>query len=1133
MSLTPDQLARLSPEERRALLGRLLQARAAATRTLPASHNQRALWFLHQLAPDSPAYNESFAWRVRAGGDPALLRAAFQDLIDRHAMLRTTFARQPDGSVAQVVHGYRELACEVRDAAGWSDAEPRAALTAESRRPFDLERGPLLRLVLFRRSEAETVLQTTVHHIAVDLWSMMVTMGELQEVVTARLMGRRPDLPPAADYGEFVGWQAEMVVGPAGERHWDYWRRRLAAPPVLELPTDRPRPPVQTFDGRSYPFQLSPVLTARLKELARSERSTLYTVLLAAYQVLLARLSGQDDLLIGAQAAARTRPEFERVVGLFTNQLVLRADLSGNPPFTRFLARTKQGLLEALSHQDYPFSTLVERLHLRRDPSRSPLCDVSFTLQTPRPAGAARHGANGFAVQDQADPADAVAAVTLGGAQVELIPLDPEITKSDLGLEMVETGAALSGWFRYSTNLFDAATVGRIAARYERLLEEIVADPRRPIDDLDALPAAERRQVLVDWNDTARPFPADHCLHELFAAQAARTPEATAVESGAERLTFRELDDRTDRLAHRLRGLGVGPDALVGVCVERSPEMVVALLAVLKAGGAYLPLAASDPPARLAFLLRDSRAGLVLTQERHRGLFDGLGARVACLDAPHEGDHDGTPVAKAVTPDHLAYVIYTSGSTGLPKGVMLPNRAVVNYLAYCLSAYPAAEGAGSPVHSPLGFDLTVTSLWAPLLAGRPVRLLPEHTGPGSVEGLATALKAGGLGLVKLTPAHLVALGQLLPPEAARGAARALVIGGEALLGEDLAFWAEHAPDTRLINEYGPTEATVGCCVYEATSRPVPPGPVPIGRPIANARAYVLDRRLRPCPAGVPGELFVGGVGLARGYLGRPGLTAERFLPDPFGIPGGRLYRTGDRARWRADGLLEYLGRCDHQVKVRGYRIEPGEVEAALMRHPAVGQAAVLARGSSTADRRLVAYVVPREGHATPTAAELLSFLGEKLPDYMVPSTFVALEALPLTGNGKVDRDALPAGDGAETGSREPVAPRNAVEEVLLGLWSEVLGREGLGVEDSFFEVGGHSLLAMRLLARVRETFEVELPLSRLFVRPSVAGLAEVLLTEPGQRERVEKTAETLLQLADLSDDELKFMLADQAGEPGS
>ncbi|HEY0739681.1 MAG TPA: amino acid adenylation domain-containing protein, partial [Herpetosiphonaceae bacterium] len=714
----------------------------------------------------------------------------------------------------------------------------------------------------------------------------------------------------------------------------------------------------------------------------------------------------------------------------------------------------------------------------------------------------------------------------------------------------------------YNPAVLDAATVERMTRHFQMLLESIVADPEQRIGDLPLLDAAERQRVLVEWNATAVDYPPEHYLHTLFEAQAARTPNAPALitVSGveqAQRLSYGQLNARANQLANHLRRLGVGPDVPVGICAERSVELVVGLLGILKAGGAYLPLDPSYPRERLSFMLQDSRTSIVLAQEQ---LLDQLPAHpgsVLCLDRdwPTIAQSPTTEPHCAVDPNQLAYIIYTSGSTGRPKGVMLTQRGLSNYLHWAVAAYGAEQGQGAPVHSPIGFDLTVTSLFTPLLCGRSVWLLPQ---PQPVEALADSLSAqADYSLVKLTPAHLDLLRLVLSPDTLAGQARAFVIGGEALHYETIAFWRHHAPATRLINEYGPTETVVGCCIYEVTPEDAAEGAVPIGRPIANTQIYLLDARLQPVPIGVPGEIYIGGAQLARGYTNRPDLTAAAFIPDPFsgcpqGVAGARLYRTGDLARHRADGTIEFLGRVDHQVKLRGYRIELGEIEALLAQHPAVEQAVVLIQAQQSAEQRLIGYVIenqePRtknqestenplacrngrgdaersEAGVRATSEGLRTFLAERLPDYMVPTAILLLDEMPLTPNGKVDRQALAKISWVEASRSTPfVAPRSPLEEALVTIWRDSCRLSQIGVDDNFFKLGGNSLTATQIVSRVQRAFHIHLTIRDIFAAPTVAALARHLRTHERQPGQMDRVSVALLRLWTMSPEERQRVL---------
>jgi amino acid adenylation domain-containing protein len=1029
---------------------------------LPLSFAQQRLWFLDQLEPASPLYNIAVALRAEGPLDTRVLALCLGEIVRRHAALRTVFAA-PEGSPVQVIQPAAPFGLAVVDLSGLPEgrreAQALSLAAEEAGRPFDPTRGPLLRGALVRLNGEDHVATLTMHHIISDGWSMSILVREVTALYAAFAGARPSPLPELpVQYADFCAWQRSWLHGEVLESEISFWRRQLQdLPPRLELSTDRPRPPVQSFRGASRPMRLPAELTRRAQELSRSEGATIFMVLLAGFQALLARCSGQQDLAVGTPVAGRNQVEVEGLVGFFVNTLVLRGDLTGGrTTFRELVGRVRETALAAYLHQDVPFEKLVEELAPERSLAHAPLFQVMLVLQN-APAEV-------LEVQD-----------------LRLRPVGRAGTtaKFDLTLGLVETAdGEMRGAAEYATDLFDAVTIDRLILHSERLLTAALAAPELPAAELPLLSPAERHQATAEWNDTAVPPARELLLHDLLADRAAQTPELPALVQGNERLTHGELNALSERLAAHLRASGVGPDVIVALFLERSIDLVVALLAVLKAGGAYLPLETTLPRPRLSFMLDDACAPFLLTRTRLLPALPEHSARVVCLDDLPESP-SGEPPAVQPAADNLAYVLYTSGSTGTPKGVAVTHRGLASYLLSAADLYPAHVGRGAPVHSPISFDLTVTSLFLPLLAGLCAVLVPEEEG---IEGLAAALAEGGFGLVKLTPAHLDLLQRMLPSERVPGCASAFVVGGEPLTGEQLAFWRAHAPGLRLFNEYGPTETVVGCCVHEIPASQVPMGPVSIGRPIANTRIQILDPRLWPVPIGVCGELHIGGAGVCRGYLRRPDLTAEKLVPDPFG-PGERLYRTGDLARYLPDGTIELLGRSDHQVKVRGFRIELGEIEALLVSLPGIREAVVVAREDTPGDRRLVAYVV---GDVAPAA--LRQGLRERLPVYMLPAAFVMLAALPLTPNGKVDRKALPAPEpqGGEDGH---LAPRSPVEEILAGIWSEVLGRDRIGANDHFFHLGGHSLLATQVMSRLRKALDVEMPLRELFEAPTLADLA--------------------------------------------
>ncbi len=1047
--------------------------------SLPLSFAQRRLWFLDQLAPSNPTYIIPAAWRFTGNLHVVALGQSLNSLVQRHETLRTHIITEA-GHPAQVIDLASAIPLPLIDLTTLPalEREQQAQQLAQEQAhlPFDLAHGPLLRGCLVRLSRQEHWLLLSLHHIITDGWSMPILLRELVAGYQASLLGEVPLLPTLPiQYADYALWQHSEAYTARVARQLTYWTQQLAdAPTVLALPTDHPRPAVQSFHGANLPFSLSPDLTHALKDLSRREGVTLFMTLLAVFAILLARSSGQDDLLIGTPIANRTHEALEGLIGFFVNMLVLRTDLSGDPSFQDVLTHVRDVALNAYAHQDLPFEQLVDALQLDRDLSRNPLFQVTCQLQ---------HSTS--------------ETIDLPGVQLSPLEMDSDTTRFDLSLFLSEEAGSLSGLLEYNTDLFEPHTIERMLTHYHCLLAGIVAHPEQRISALPLLSESERSQLLVTWNATTASYSADAYVHMLVEAQVERTPDAIAIACGDALLTYNELNGRANQLARYLQHVGVGGDTLVGLCLEPSLEMVIGVLGILKAGGAYVPLDPSYPPQRLAFMVQDAHVPLLLTRQHiaTRLRLTEYESRIVSLD--HEwsiiAQESAANVASSVQPASLAYVIYTSGSTGQPKGVMIAHRGLTNYLFWCIQTYNVAQGSGSLVHSSLAFDLTVTGLFAPLLVGQSVNLLPDGQ---DIDNLASALRQSrNLSLVKLTPSHLALLAQQLAVKDITNWTHTFILGGEALLREHIAFWQEHAPHTRLINEYGPTETVVGCCVYElpANAAFTNTAAIPIGRPIANTQLYILDQQLNLVPVGTPGELYIGGDGVARGYLNHPDLTAGRFIPHPFSeIPGARLYRTGDLARYLHSGDIEYLGRNDSQVKIRGYRIEPGEIEATLAHHPAVREVAVVANADAPGDQRLAAYIVPRSQQQTPTVSDLRSFLIERLPGYMVPAAFVLLQALPLTVNGKLDHQALPALNGSRPDlDKAYVPPRTPAEKTLTAIWTQVLGVQQVGIHDNFFALGGDSILSIQIVTRATAA---GLPLTprRLFQNQTIAQLASVV-----------------------------------------
>ncbi|MGD0949190.1 MAG: amino acid adenylation domain-containing protein, partial [Candidatus Binatia bacterium] len=919
MSNASQRVADLSPAERRSLLATLLRKKAsAAPAHYPLSYNQQGIWFLHQLAPESMVYNVSFAARICSDVDIPSLRRAFQALIDRHPSLRTTFSAH-SGKPVQQVHKHLKVHFEETDASAWCSDELKTRLVEDAYRPFDLERGPLLRASLFSCSTREHILLLVVHHIVIDFWSLAVLLTELGVLYPAERAGVRATLPPLdLQYTDYVRWQAEMLASPEGERLWAYWQKQLGGQlPVLDLPTDRPRPPMQTYCGASHDFSLDDELSAQIKALAKTQGATLYMVLLAAFQVMLHYHTDQEDLLVASPMVGRSRAEFEGIVGLFTNPVFLRANLSGNPTFQAHLGQVRQTVLAALEHQDYPTLRLVEQLRPTRDLSRSPICQVMFVLD--KPHGLAEQGGPAFVLGETG------LRMNPGGLVLESLPLERRAATLDLVLLAIEAARSLSISVRYNTALFDAATIARLARHFEALLRHVVTQPDARLtalkdmlaeSDRQILSDAERQQLLIAFNDTETEYPRDKCLHQLFEQQAERTPATVALVFDAQQLTYAQLNARANHLAHYLQTLGVGPEVPVAICMERCLEMVVGLLGILKAGGAYVPLDPAYPMERLAFLLEDTRAPVLLTQRHLAERMPARGVHLVCLDSGWDAIapmSEQNPVS-TVTTKNAAYVIYTSGSTGQPKGVTVEHGGLSNAVHWITETLELSAEDRCLLKTPITFDAAGRELFPILLVGGTLVIAEAH-GHRDCRYLAQMICEERISILHCVPSLL----RPLIEEPVFGdalALRAVMCGGE-VLAPQVVMGFQHRSKAKLFNVYGPTEATIDS-TYWLCEGGIDRSAIPIGRPIPNTRTYVVDNALRLLPIGVRGELHIGGVGVARGYLNRPELTAEKFVPDPFSAePGARLYKTGDLARYLPDGNIEFLGRADHQVKIRG------------------------------------------------------------------------------------------------------------------------------------------------------------------------------------------------------------------------
>ena len=1047
----------------------------------PLSHGQEALWFLHQMAPESTAYNLVGAVSIRSELNVEVLEVAFRQLIERHPALRTSF-RTLDGVPLQHVHQQVEFVLQNEDASDLSEPQLTSRVEEVASRPFDLQQAPLLRVNLLQRSPKEYVLVLAAHHIVADLWSLGVLIHELGELYHAALTSTRPALPALTSrYSDYVRWQHEMLASAEGERLWAYWQKQLGADlPVLNLPGDRPRLAIQSYRGASHSFQLSRELTESLKALSRQRGATLFMSLLTAFQALLARYTGQAEITVGSPTAGRNHAGLAGLIGYFVNPVVVRTDLSGSPTFDTLLPAVRRTMLEAFEHQEFPFAVLVERLQPVRDPSRSPLFQVMFVLQKAH-------------VRQESELASFAlgrsgARIDVSGLRLESVALAQQVAQFDLTLVMAEVDGALAASWQYNTDIFDAATMQRMAGHFIRLLEGITSAPRQPLKLLPLLTPDETQQLLWEWNDTGIDYEQDSLIHELFEAQARRSPEAIALIFQGQQVSYEELNRRANQLAHHLRHLGVGADALVGVCMERSIEMVVGLLAVLKAGGAYVPLDPAYPHERLTLMLDDARPRALLTQTKLAANLPACDTAVVAVDGARAelARESVSNPTRNVREQNLAYVIYTSGSTGTPKGAMNNHAGLRNRLLWMQEAYPLAEADRVLQKTPFTFDVSVWEFFWPLMAGASL-VVAQPGGHQDSSYLVGLIAEQRITTLHFVPSMLQAFLEESGLEDCRWLRR-VICSGEALRPETQERFFSRS-NVELHNLYGPTEASIDVTFWQCR-RGVETRSVPIGKPIANMQTYVLDDELKPVPVGVVGELYLGGVGLARGYLNRPGLTAERFVPHPFSRqPGERLYRTGDVARYLPDGNIEFLGRVDHQVKVRGFRVELGEIETALARHPAVREAVVIAHADASENKRLVAYLVA--GEPRPTASEWRAYLKEHLPEYMVPSAFMLLDKLPLNANGKLDRRSLPPPEWARPDtSRGFAAPRNHVEETLANIWAGVLGVEKIGVHDNFFELGGDSILSLQIVARANRS-GFRLKPHQMFQHQTIAELARV------------------------------------------
>lgn len=1069
----------------------------------PLSFAQQRLWFFDQFEPASFAYNLLTAVSLSGAFDVTALQKAFDEMVRRHESLRTTFDFR-DAQPVQIIHDHHSIPLRQIGAMHLPEAQQRQQiqdlLREQALQPFDLRKGPLLRASLVQQATDQHVLVLAIHHIVSDAWSVNVLVREITELYRTFAGGGVPDLPPLpVQYADFAVWQRNWLQGDVLAQQLEYWKAQLGnAPAMLELPADRPRPAVQTYNGADFTFSFSPALSQSLKALCRKEDATLYMVLLAGFKVLLHRYTGQQEIIVGSPIANRQRKELEGLIGFFINTLPVRTTIAGDLSFREYLERVREAALGAYAHQDLPFEYLVEQFQPERNLSHSPLVQVIFSFEAA-----------------PAQPRE------IPGLEVTILDKENKAAKFDLSLYASDHGAEIFGTLEYNVDLFNKETIERMAGHLLTIFAAAAGGPAQRLSEFPLLTRHERYEILTTWNGTDAPYP-QLCAHQLFEAQVQVTPNEIAIVFDGHELSYSQLNARANQVARRLAALGSRPGELIGIFMERSLEMVVAVLAIAKSGAACLPLDPAYPKERLAFMLQDSAAAIVVSQQHLAPSIPGSAAQMVCLDSEltviARGDENDLQVA--VSPENWLYVIYTSGSTGRPKGVLVPHRVLVNLVAWHQAS--PRQSRRTMQFASLNFDVSFEEIFSTLATGgtlvvasQSVRIDIPLLGSYVEKHKVERFHLPGTVLQKLAEEFSSC------PETL-GSLREFMVGGEQLqISRPMVDLFSRLPNCVLYNHYGPTETHIVTSFLLEGAPERWPGLPPLGRPIINAALYVLDGYLQPVPIGVPGELYFGGTVLSHGYLKRPDLTAERFVPDPFTHkPGSRIYRTGDVARYLPGGNVEFLGRNDFQVKIRGIRIELGEIEVALKRHPAVREATVVLAKEGR-EGRLIAYVAFQPDHAS-SGKQLREFLHESLPDHMLPSLFVVLQAFPLTPSGKIDRLALPApGKEAEL-SEGFVAPRTELEEVLAGIFAEVLQVERVGIMDDFFALGGHSLLATQISSRVREALHAELSVRKIFEEPTVSGLSRLMLDQESEPGRIERNAKLLLEIARAPEDEDSF-----------
>jgi amino acid adenylation domain-containing protein len=1084
MNSISERIANLSPEKRELFLKQLkkqkkeylpttIKTQTRNSNIFPLSFAQARMWFLNQIEPENSAYNISAALRLNGSFNITILEKCIKAIVKRHEILRTRFAIVEEKPV-QIINNCSNFFFSIVDLQSLSEIQKQNEVLLlaknEAQKPFDLKQDRLLRITLIKLSSQENVVLFTMHHIVSDGWSIAILVKEIATLYQAYLEGKPSPLPELPiQYADFAVWQREWLTKEVLASQLDYWRKQLQEIPRLDLPLDYPRPSNGCDRGATKSFQLSGALTAAIKALAQKEGVTLFMTLLTAFKVLLYRYSHQNEIVVGTPIANRNRAEIEGLIGFFVNTLVLRTNLKGNPSFSKLSQSVREVTLKAYTHQDVPFEQLVEELKVERHLNRHPFFDVMFALENGTGEG-----------------------LKLPELSLSYLSEETNTALFDLILSMSETETGLVGTIEYSTELFKHNTIDRILVHFQTLLEAIVTEPEQKISQLFLLTAAEQKQLLIEWNNTEKEYPKDKRIERLFEEQVEKTPDAIALVKETQHLTYRELNNKANQLARYLQNLGVKLEKTVGIYLDRSLEMAIAILGILKAGGTYIPIDPNYPTERITEILEDAGVEILLTQQYFKTQFQDK-IQLVNLDSNwSQSERESTENYLArVTSENLAYVIYTSGSTGKPKGVAVTHKALVNYTLDIAEQFELQNNDRVLQFAAVGFDVVIEEIFPTWIKGATL-VFPSTTEPLSCREFQQLITREQLTVFELPTAYwhqwvleLFSSGDTVP-----GCVRLAIVGGERISPERLKQWQTF--QTPLVHVYGLTETTVTSTLYRLPSntekREIKE--LPIGSAIANTQIYLLDSHLQPVPIGVPGELYIGGAGLARGYLNRADITAQKFIPHPFNRePGARLYKTGDKARYLPDGNIEFLDRCDRQIKIRGYRIELGEIESVLWQHPEIRECVVIDREDVPAQKRLVAYLVTESSQQL-SLPQLRSFLKQRLPDYTIPSAFVQLKTLPLTSNGKVDRRALPAPDPTRLEPEETfVAPRSPFEEAIAETWCQVLNIDRVGIHDNFFDLGGHSLVATQLVSRLRDAFAVELPLRSIFESPTIAELA--------------------------------------------